>query len=230
MTYKELKPNEASELMQKWIDTETLSSLNDEEMKFREYLDEQYNQAKVKYENDLYKMDLEFGLALYSFLDKNEDFTMRTASNDGYWRYLSLVVVPHLVSDRWGKDNDAHFWSRTTRIWVRVMWWYVYLSWQGSVEKTRELLEGPAFTTDEILNLVERCGRKGAYVDVYREIMKQYGTVCDEERKKHAEGRKTLFRKVMILNTARYIVIDPFLMGVEDYVKSLYEDLGVCFE
>ena len=230
MTYKELKPNEASELMQKWIDTETLSSLNDEEMKFREYLDEQYNQAKIKYENDLYKIDLEFGLALYSFLDKNEDFTMRTASNDGYWRYLSLVVVPHLVSDRWGKDNDEHFWSRTTRIWVRVMWWYVYLSWQGSVEKTRELLEGPAFTTDEILNLVERCGRKGAYVDVYREIMKQYGTVCDEERKKYAEGRKTLFRKVMILNTARYVVIDPFLMGVEDYVKSLYEDLGVCFE
>lgn len=230
MNYKELKPNEASNLMQTWIDTETLPSVNDDEMRLRLYLEKQYEQAKEKYPNDLYKVDMELGLALYSFLDQNGDFTMRIASNDGFWRYLSLVIVPHLVSDRWGKDNDAHFWSRTTRIWVRVMWWYVFLSWQGSVEKTRDLLEKPAFTTDEILNLVERCGRKGAYVDVYREIMKLYGAVPDEERKKHAEGRKTLFRKVMILNTARYVVIDPYLMGLSDYVKSLYEDLGVSFE
>ena len=44
--------------------------------------------------------------------------------------------MPHIVADRWGDDNDDHFWKKNVRIWLRSIWWYVHLSWGDTVANT----------------------------------------------------------------------------------------------
>ena len=161
---------------------------------------------------------------------------MRVAADDDFWRYLSLKVVPDLVAQRWGKDNESHYWSRSTRIWLRSIWWYVHLSWQGSLEKTREILECEHFTTDTILNFEERSGRFGTYVDAYRYILLNYSQVSKEDIKRFSRGKSSdsddLFRVVMKLNTAKMLVLDPalYLGGLDAYAKSLFHDAGVIID
>lgn len=228
MEYKALSKNEAMKQMEKWIDSEKLPEISGDYVEMRKYLVEQYIKVKNEY-RDLYNIDLHFGIALYKYLCSMKDFTMRVATNDDFWRYVSLMVIPDIVSDRWGKENKSHFFERTTRIWVRVLWWYIYMSWQGNIEVTQLMLEKKAFTTDEILNLVERVGRHGICIDVYRKIVKKYSHIPDAERIRHKEGEKTLFRKLLIKNNAKYLVIDPMLYGIDEYVQSIFDDLKVSF-
>ena len=72
--------------------------------------------------------------------------------------------------------------------------------------------------TDTILQLVDRCGRSGYRIDLYREIMRY-------KSKNKVNGEK--FRKVLILNNARVKVIDPYLVngGLEKYVEDLYKEV-----
>lgn len=214
--------------MQEWISTEKIPELTEEENKFRNYLISEYNDIKKTTQKE-YEIDLLFGLSLYKYLASFAEFNMRVATDNGFWRNVSLSIIPDVVADRWGKDNESHYWKRSTRIWPSQIWWYIHLSWQGDEDfkKTKEMLTKPCFTTDEIMNLVERSGKNGAYLDVYREIMLKYSKVSDEERKKHQDKRKTLFRKIMILNTAKQALIDPELFGIDEYVDMLFNDLKV---
>lgn len=161
-----------------------------------------------------YEFDVEFGFKLYQILNEEIGFTNRIASSDDVWRYLSLRVIPDIVHARFGM-NAEHFYSLPRRVWLSTIWWYIHLSWVGSEDATRELLANN--TTDTIMNLVERPGR-GYYLDVYREIMKQYKDYTD----------RMLFRRVLKLNTARLITTSPELVdgGIEGYVKQLFETAG----
>lgn len=180
-----------------------------------------------------YYIDAHLGLELYNYMSNLPWFSMRVASNDGFWRYLSVMVVPDIVAQRWGKDNSDHFWSKPTRIWLRAVWWFIHLSWQGNYEKTKELIDCPHFNTDTILNFVERNGRKGTYVEAYRRIIQYYGMLDDGtvERfgRRGAKSGDDLFRIVMKLNTAKLLVMDPGLYrdGEKGYAKALYNDVGV---
>ena len=181
-----------------------------------------------------YYIDVHFGLYLYDYLRKKPGFTMRAAANDDFWRYLSLKVVPDLVANRWGKDNESHYWSKPARIWLRSIWWYVHLSWQGDIERTAQVLDSPCFSTDSILNLEERTGRKGTYIGVYRYIMYYYSRLplseIDRFNKDVTRGKKEdLFRVIMKLHTAKVMVLEPalYLGGEKEYVKSLFRDTGV---
>ena len=91
-------------------------------------------------------------------------FNLRAAANDDFWRYLSIKVIPDVVAERWGYENESHYWSKPARIWLRSIWWYVHLSWQGDMQTTAKVLEASCFTTDSILNLEERTGRKGTFI------------------------------------------------------------------
>ena len=83
------------------------------------------------------------------------------------------------------------------------------------------------FSTDTILNLVERTGRKGTYVQVYRYIMYFYSkldlSVISEYKNAHQNA--DLFRAIMVLNTAKVVSIEPslFLGGELEYAKSLFK-------
>lgn len=182
-----------------------------------------------------YYIDAHLGLALYEYLWTIPEFSMRVAANDGFWRYLSVMVVPDVVAQRWGKDNHAHFWSQPRRVWLRSIWWYVHLAWQDDLELTKKVLECSHFTTDTILNFEERSGRKGTCVDAYRWIIYYYSRVDEKDLKRYSRGKAgnsdDLFRVVMKLNTAKMMVMEPALClgGEKAYAQELYKDVGVDF-
>ena len=76
-------------------------------------------------------------------------------------------------------------------------------------------------TTDEVVQLVERAGSAGYRVDVCRVLMKYYYL----NRSKYDNK---IFRKVMVLNTARSKVVEPTLVngGAIGYVKELFDYFG----
>lgn len=175
-----------------------------------------------------YQLEYRFAIRVYEILNA-EGMTIRTASDDGVWRFLSMIVLPDIVYDRWKKIdspkyiNPDRFYVATRRIWLKILWWYVYLCWQGSLEATESLIS--TNNANEISQLVERAGTGGYRVDLFREIMKYYDTNIAQE--KRIEERNLLSR-VLQLNIARSQIIEPDLVpgGVSEYVKMLFEYFG----
>lgn len=199
-----------------------------------------YNETKITVQENTeyrkkkdYYTDLIFGIKLYLIMQQY-NMGVRIASNDQVWMYLCVKVFPDIVCDRFpgGKIKapdgsvitknipEDRFWKERRRIYLKTLWWYIYLSLQeddsSDLKNTFKVLEKN--TTDEIVQLVERSGAVGYRVDVYREIMKYYS----EHRDKY--GNKE-FRQVMVLNTAKTKVVEPELVegGVSRYVKSLFD-------
>lgn len=239
MQYSILSRGDSQEAMTDWLSHyPKLPEVNNEYEIIRHDLQEINNrirQDSVDTRDAKYYIDSHFGLELYRYFMNRPDFSMRIASDDGFWRYLSIVVVPNLVAQRWGKDNEEHYWRRNTRIWLRSVWWYVHMSWQGSYETTKELLECSHFSTDTILNFEERSGRNGLYISTCRLIMKYYALVDEKTVQRLSRGKlgnsDDLFRIVMKLNTAKLVVQDPSLShgGEDEYVKNLFKEAGVVF-
>lgn len=237
MDIKVLNRGDAQKAMEEWISLyPTLPSIDAGYSLMRSKIQEM-NKTVRNEANDLsdakYYIDVHLGLLLYEYLWSIPEFSLRVAANDGFWRYLSLKVAPDVVAQRWGKDNDDHYWSKPTRIWFRSIWWFVHLSWQGNFEDTKKVLETSFFTTDTILNFEERNGRKGTCVDAYREIIKCYSSIPESTIKKFGSRKKgnsdDLFRVVMKLNTAKMMVMEPALClgGEKAYAKGLFENAGV---
>lgn len=156
--------------------------------------------------------DLDVGFALRQVL-LEKGMTLRHASDDGIWRHLSVMVIPQLVYSRW-ESNPQRFYRERRRIWLRVMWWFVHLAWQGSEEATRAVVAG--MTTDDVVQLVERPGL-GFRVELCREIVKQAS----------GQSGSRKLRGVMKINTASLVTTEPgfFAGGTEAYVKTLYSAL-----
>lgn len=165
-----------------------------------------------------YEFDVVFGIKLFHILSKKNNFYLREASNDEVWNYLSVKVIPDIVHARYGMNAD-HFYKISRRVWLKAIWWYVYLAWNGDDESTAELIKGN--TTDTIVSMVERPG-EGYYTSVYHEILKQY----------KGHNSRDLFRRVLKLNTARLMTTSPELMegGVEGYVRDLFIDASDNFD
>lgn len=163
--------------------------------------------------------DVEAGLALYAVL-ASCGFGLRQASADGFWRHLSLEVLPDVVAARWEERQPARFWAMRSRIWLRAVWWFIHLSWQGSERETRRILTG--ITTDDMVQLVERPGRHGFRIGLYRAIMRASGV-----RRAHRDGTER-FRELMTLNTVKVVMTEPELheKGLDGYVASLYDGLA----
>lgn len=176
----------------------------------------------------MYPIDVEVGLALYTHLI-NHEFTPADAANDDVWRYISIKVVPDLTYFRYPdpekqakeqgcRINKKRFFSHTRRIWIKTLWWYVHLSWQGDSEKTRSAIEENG--SNIISHFIETPG-KGYRVDVYRELMRLYSINPDKKDK--------LFRSVAKLNGAECRNIEPALMpgGVGEYCSILFNKVRI---
>lgn len=179
-----------------------------------------------------YFVDVDYGIRLYEYLEQQSWFNLRVASDVGFWRYLSIMVIPEVVEERWGYDNEDHYWRKPTRIWLRSIWWYVYISMNHDLKETKLMLLMDKFSTDTILNLIERSGRDGININVYKSIIKVYSLVKKEvieDFKKKSKKGDDLFRAVMRLNTARSVVIEPdfYNGGTLGYVFSLFESFGI---
>lgn len=223
MKWKLLSKSESEKIMEGWKSgspksfDQDFEILRSELMTASKDIADELNIEMSDIRNAGYEFDLKFGLKLYEILNQTFGFTVRLASDNGIWRFLSLKVIPDLVYSRWG-DNHGRYWKESRRIWLKALWWYIHLSWQGSTEKTFEILKEN--TTDEIVQLVERSGPSGYRIDLCREIMAFYGTIGSDQKKRSAQ----VFRRVMKLNTARIKVIEPGLFngGKENYVKGLF--------
>ncbi len=188
----------------------------------REMVISVYNSYKDK--ND-YEIDLNIGLCIYEYLNPAKGFSIVMANDDDIWRYISCKVFPDITYARYPKPaqgdirlNKKRFYLHTRRIWLKTLWWYVFLSWQGDSIKTREILE--KFGTDTISDLIERTGQ-GYRLMLYRQLMNEYSRV---------ENRKTyLFNNIQKQNLVNCRTVEPALAdGAEQgYVKALFKQLSI---
>lgn len=160
-----------------------------------------------------YKSDIFVGMKLYELLSPLH-LSMRIAASDDFWRYLSIKVLPDLVYARWDGLKKDRFWEKPNRIWLRVIWWYVHLAWQNDAGVTMDCLNDSCFSTDTVAQLVERSGRHGYRIDLYR---------CMMLKAKENQLNQEEFRAMMTLNTIRIVNIEPrfFNGGVSGYVDNL---------
>lgn len=160
--------------------------------------------------------DIKVGLALYRVL-ADAGMDIRTAADDGWWRFLSLRVLPDLVRSRWDSAPPVRYWKGRSRIWLRAIWWTVHLTWQGSEENTRKVLEN--VTTDTVVQLVERPGKGGFRIDLTRLIFKM---------RRSRNPSQDQFRAIMKLNTAQIVLKEPMFCegGLLGYVDALFADVG----
>lgn len=240
MKIKIYNRGEAQKAMEEWLlNYPSLPKINKDLISLRndiQNLNMQVREAAEKREvtkRSDYYIDSQFGLKLYEYLRNQSWFSLRIAANDGFWRFLSVSVVPDVVAQRWGKDNVDHYYSKPTRIWLRSIWWYIHLAWQGDMKKTESVVSAKHFTTDTILNFEERTGRKGTCVDAYRKIIYYYSLIPEQKLKEYSKKKSKnsddLFRVVMKLNTAKMMVMEPALClgGEDEYAKELFRDVGV---
>lgn len=173
---------------------------------------------KITAKPESYKTDLYFGLLLYQYLNSCEWFNETLAGNYGFWRFISLKVVPDIIKRRCGL-NAPYFYEKSTRMYIPKLWWYIHMSYQGNIEDTEKVLL--PLNTDYIMQLVERTGRSGFYLEISREIMRQLSLLPTNIINKKVNG-SNLFRRVLIQNTAK---MDNYNLVVENDAKQYVLDL-----
>ena len=206
------------------IDQPNLSSdflrLREEVIAARDRVFQVYGFDEVEIDKRKYQFDIYYGLEIYELLGNTLEMDNRSLSNDDVWRYLSIKVIPDVLHARWGFNPDRYY-NNSRRLYLKTLWWYIHLSWQGSVEKTFEVIKNA--TTDTLMNLVERPGL-GYNLELYREIMKQFS---EYTKNGHTTKEQLLFRRMLILNTALLKSVQPELVkdGIEGYVISLFRQV-----
>ncbi len=189
-----------------------------------------YNEAAE--EKDNYMIDLKVGLALYKEFNPANGFSIVMASDDDIWRYLSCKVFPDITYARYPKPekevhelgghlNHKRFYSHTRRIWLKTLWWYIFLSWQGTEEETFEVLKH--LGTDAISQFIERTGR-GYRLKLYRQLMYSYSLADNKSSE--------LFKKIQKLNLVNCRTIEPALVknAEKGYVETLFKQLSINTE
>lgn len=216
-----------------WKRSHELPVMNSDYALLRTDLTSMFNSIRDEVTDDRaeYTTDVLYGLKLYEYFGQKTWFNLRLAANDGFWRYIAVAVIPNIVGERWGDNRENYFWKQSNRLWPKTVWWFIHLTWHNSSEETKRILLQKHFNSDTIQGIVERTGKKGTYVEVYREIISQYSlldySVILKFKKQMSLGSDSLFRAIMRLNTARSLVTDPCLTrdGVPGYVKSMIDEL-----
>lgn len=176
-----------------------------------------------------YEIDLRVGLALYKEFNIENGFTVVMANDDDIWRYLSCKVFPDITYERYPnpekeiREKDGHlnhkrFYSHTRRIWLKTLWWYVFLAWQGNEKDTYKVLKD--YGTDTISDFIERTGQ-GYRLVLYRRLMYAYS---------HVENKSSdLFNRIQKQNLVNCRTIEPVLVknAEKGYVETLFKQLSI---
>ncbi len=209
------------DLVQKW----TNHLVNDYDLSYEELRTSILDVYKTYESSSSYILDLRIGLSLYSLLNTSNGFTNVLANDDDVWRYISCVVFPDITYLRYPTPaqgdirlNQKRFYSHTRRIWLKTLWWYIHLSWQGSADDTYKILEKN--TVDNINKLYEQPG-KGFRLTLSRALMKEYSDLPDKKGK--------LFERIQKRNLVNCKTVEPALMenGESGYLKQLFEQLSL---
>ena len=183
-------------------------------------LDESSGMSKNTGKNT-YTPDLDFAIGLYDILTNKYGMDAADASDDRIWRYLQMEVVPDLIYYRWpgsgeSRLNASRMWNNTRRMWLKSLWWYVHLSYQGSLEETKSILSGNS--SDDISQLLDRPG-SGYRIPLYRAIMRRYN---------ETDRSNKILRKVLKMNVVLCGTTEPLLYeeGIDRYVDELFKYFG----
>ena len=171
-----------------------------------------------------YLLDLRVGIKLYQLMPLGKDFTVIQANDDDIWRYISVKVMPDITYLRYPNPekgsiriNQKRFYSHTRRIWLKTLWWYIHLSWQGDESKTFEVLRDNG--VDNINKLIETPGR-GYRIPLFRSMMLEYHKTSPHKVKDFAAFTK--------LNNAKCVSVEPELTsgGVAVYAQKLLAEVS----
>ena len=179
--------------------------------------------ACISLSNRAYDFDLTLAISLYEYM-QGLGMTVIEASNDGIWRYIQMKVIPDQIHRRWkptdGQINESRYWKRPWRIYLKILWWYVHLSYNESLDYTREMLKNNS--SNDISQLVERSG-EGYRIEYTREIMRRFGLL---EPGQH--GKDTLSH-ILMMNNVLCTRVDPELNGqsIEEYVDGIFKRCGL---
>lgn len=192
---------------------------------FRKELVSVFNDTLVETGGKMnYLLDLRVGIKLYQLMPLGKDFTVIQANDDDIWRYISVKVMPDITYLRYPNPekgsiriNQKRFYSHTRRIWLKTLWWYIHLSWQGDESKTFEVLRDNG--VDNINKLIETPGR-GYRIPLFRSMMLEYHKTSPHKVKDFAAFTK--------LNNAKCVSVEPALTsgGVAVYAQKLLAEVS----
>ncbi len=192
-----------------------------------------------------YNLDLRVGIKLYELFNPMNEFTIIQANDDDIWRYISVCVMPDLTFIRYPNLNEdvkiireyipdlsyaigiktekdsirikkKRFYSHTRRIWLKTLWWYIHLGWQGTSEDTYEVLKNNG--TNIISHFIERPGR-GYREQLFRCMLYAYSLL--------PEQKDSTFRAAAKLNLAKCVSLEPALAegGEVKYSQMLFDEV-----
>ena len=221
--YDNMSDEEFESLVAHWRKYDTIET-DPSYSAFREALLESFKKAAEESEGKMnYLLDLKVGISLYQLMPIGNEFSVISANNDDIWRYISVKVMPDITYLRYPdpaqgdiRINRKRFYLATRRIWLKTLWWYIHLSWQGSAEKTFEILKNNA--TDNINKLIETPG-KGYRLNLYRNIVREYSETAPHKAKDFAAITK--------LNNVKCMSVEPELVsgGEPAYAKQLVSEI-----
>ena len=235
MRIRTLSIQDSAKIYQEWIDNNTLPKIENGFSLSNEYEQEYKDLRNFIYNNYLplkrelvagnikpYDLDYKLSLCFYDYISSQSWFNSRIAANEDFWRFISMKIIPDIISSRFDQLDKRHFYSKGTRVYPYTLYWYTYLSWQDSLEKTESVVESSRFSTDTIVGLVERTGRNGTFIILYRKIMGYFATFETAIKLDYI----SLFRSVMKLCMAKTQVIDPDLCdgGPNKYAQILINE------
>ena len=221
--YDNMNDIEFQDLVDHWKKYDTIET-DDSYAEFREKLLESFQEALKETGGKMtYLLDLRVGLCLFKLMPLNKDFSIITANDDDVWRYISVKVMPDITYLRYPDPAKGdiricskRFYSHTRRIWLKTLWWYIYLSWQGDEEKTFDVLKDNA--SDNINKLLETPG-KGYRLSLYRSLMNEYSV--------HSPHTIKRFGAMTKLNNVKCLSVEPELIvgGEKEYSRQLVSDI-----
>lgn len=238
MIWKKMSNTEAKKIIDK-IESNNEKAFNTlvaewKEGKFTEEVDAGYRTIRetifteyCKYKNESgYEIDLRVGLALYELFLK-EDYKLNPiyANDDDIWRYLSVRVFLDITylrepsNDRFGVYfSHDRVYRHTKRIWIKQLWWWIHLGWQGDVESTYQVLK--KYGSGRISQVLERAG-KGYRVEVTRKFLKKMSDRCIQGKISQDD-----FRALMMLYYAKMFVVEPTLVdgGIDMFLDKLLDE------
>ena len=221
--YDNMNDIEFSNLTDHWKAYDTIES-DPSYTEFRSKLLDSFKNALSETGGKMtYLLDLRVALCLYQLMPLGKDFSIIAANDDDIWRYISVKVMPDITYLRYPdpakgdiRINSKRFYRGTRRIWLKTLWWYVHLSWQGTEQKTFDVLKDNA--TDNINKLIETPG-KGYRLSLYRNMVREYS--------ENAPHKAKDFAAITKLNNVKCISVEPELIagGEKQYVKQLVSEV-----
>ena len=177
-----------------------------------------------------YGIDLEMAGVIYKILH-SYDFNIKNASEQEIWLYFNRRVIPDILIERYGNQSDKRpklvrdrFFENPRRYYMCMLWWFIHISWQDTGEGFQSDLNATLnmlkkCQSNDISQLIERAGRDGYPLTVYKEIMVQYCRQCLNETQ-----TDDLLSKVLQLNIIHMVNTEPDLIetGLSGYVSDLF--------